>query len=29
MSKIVQSHDGSKVRIDKNNPRVEIEIEEA
>lgn len=26
-SKIVYSHDGSKVLYDKNNPRVEIEIE--
>lgn len=29
MSKIVQSHDGSRVLTDKANPRVEIEIEEA
>ena len=28
MSKIVQSHDGSRVLTDKANPRVEIEIEE-
>lgn len=27
-SKIVVSHDGSRVLYDKNNPRVEIEIEE-
>lgn len=26
--KIVQSHDGSRVLVDKANPRVEIEIEE-
>lgn len=29
MSKIIQSHDGSRVLVDKDNPRVEIEIEEA
>lgn len=28
MSKIVQSHDGSRVLLDKDNPRVKIEIEE-
>lgn len=28
MSKIIQSHDGSRVLTDKANPRVEIEIEE-
>ena len=27
--KIVKSHDGSRVLLDKENPRVEIEIEEA
>lgn len=27
-SNIIQSHDGSRVLYDKNNPRVEIEIEE-
>lgn len=28
MSKIIQSHDGSRVLTDKANPCVEIEIEE-
>lgn len=28
MSKIIQSHDGSRVLTDTANPRVEIEIEE-
>ena len=27
--KIIASHDGSRVRVDKDNPRVEIEIREA
>lgn len=27
-SKIVAAHDGSRVELDRNNPRVEIEIEE-
>lgn len=27
-SKIVAAHDGSRVEIDRQNPRVEIEIEE-